>query len=170
MLAAGRVMAMSLAALGATPALAFDMPAGADPVYAELVGTCLGALGLETSFDPEGWVGHDTGDADAVAWINSTRSFMTKDFPGVGSGNLSTTLETYPGYALGVCEADIAQPSRSIAVGDLSQSGIVGSIEGEGSNLSGSWRNADATLFIRATMSDNTGDFRLSVTSITKED
>jgi hypothetical protein len=163
-------MAVGLVALGAMPGFAFEMPANADPVYAELVDACLGALGLEANYDPESWIGHDTGDVEAVAWSNSERYFSTKDIPGVGGANLSTTFERYPGASLGKCVLSVEAPARPIAVADLSQAHLVGSIEGEGTNLSGTWRDDALMLFIRATMSGATGNFTLSVTRITKED
>jgi hypothetical protein len=162
---------LALAAVGAAvlaaPALAQDLPEGTDPVFAEAYRACLAAIDGGGFLDQShGWTGHDSGDPDAVAWDNWSRSFATKDVEGVGGLNLSTTVEKYPGYELGSCTVTIDEPTAEIDGPALKRApGFTGTLQGDGGAWSGAWRNEAATLFILSSYSE-ASYFRFAMTKI----
>ena len=164
----GPWLAAGFLAILATPALALDLPAGTDAVFAEAFTTCLAAIDNDAVLDESlGWTGHDSGDPAAVGWDNWTRAFATKDIDGVGGLNLSVIVEKYPGYELGNCTVGIDQPGAEIDGPNLKHApGFTGTLQGDGGAWSGAWRNDAATLFIRSHYTEGEY-FRFSMTKIT---
>lgn len=156
-----------IVAVLATPALAQDLPPEADPIFVEAYNACLdGAAG---GLPPEeaGWTSHDTGNVDAQAWDNYTASFATKDIEGVGGLNLSASVTKFPGYQLGTCTIRITEPQAEIDGPDIKHTpGFTGTLQGDGGDWSGAWRNDEATLFIRSVYSE-ARVFLLQVTTVT---
>ena len=161
-------LAAGALAVLAGPALALDLPEGTDPVFAEAFNACLDGASGGVPPEERGWQTHMSGDPDAQAWDNWTGSFATNDIDGVGGMNLSATIEDYPGYELGTCVVTIDEPKRDIAAPALkSAPGFTGTLQGDAADWSGTWRNDDATLFVRAGMSSNAERFRLSIVQFT---
>jgi hypothetical protein len=150
----------------AGPALAFDLPTGTDPVFAQAYYACLsGAAGGLPQGD--GWISHDTGDVEAQAWNNWTGAFATNDLE-IGAMSLSATVEHFPGYIYGECSLRLNKPERQIAAPDLEHvAGIIGAVERSGEDWSGLWHDEAGTMFVRSLMSSNAEQFRLSITTIT---
>ena len=160
--------AVSLA-LAAAPALAQDLPANADPVFVEAYSACIGAIDNGGFLDEFfGWIGHDSGDPDAIAYETYSHGFATKELDGVGGLNLSATVEKYPGYELGTCVVRMEEPQAEIDGPDLKHTpGFTGTLQGDAGSWSGAWRNDEASLFIRAGYSE-AEYFTVSMTKITQ--
>jgi hypothetical protein len=150
----------------AGPALAFDLPVDADPVFAEAFNSCRAAIDGGGFLDESlGWTSHDSGDPYALASDLWSHGFATKDVEGVGGLNLSATVEQYPGYDLGFCSVGIDQPQREIDAPALKKLGIPGTLQGDAADWWGLWRDPDGTLFVRAMFGSDPGTFRLSMTT-----
>lgn len=163
-----RMLAAGSLAVLAGPALALDLPADTDPVFAAAYDACLASIAGGVPSEAEGWVTHDTGNSDAQAWSNWTQSFATNDVEGVGGLNLSALVEIFPGYVLSICGVSIDNPARKIAAPALYAAGFQGTVETVGSGWSGLWRDADGTLFVNALMSESANRFELSMTGLSK--
>jgi hypothetical protein len=163
----GRALLAGVMAVLASPALALDLPADTDPIFAEAYTTCLAAIDAGGFLDQSyGWTGHDSGDPDAVAWTVWQRSYSTKDFPGVGGANLSVMVEDYTSRVVGSCSFSIDAPQRDIAPPVLSAAGFLDRVQGQGADWSGLWQNPEGTLFLRGVMSSNAERFLLSVMTL----
>ena len=164
---AAALAAGALAVL-ASPALALDLPANTDPVFADAFTSCLSAIDNGGVLDEAlGWTGHDSGDAAALAWDNFTQGFATKEIDGVGGLDLTVSVEKYPGYQLGTCTVRINEPAAEIDGPALKHApGFTGTLQGDGGAWSGAWRNDEATFFVRAAYGE-AAYFRLAMTKIT---
>lgn len=163
----GRALLAGAMAVLASPALALDLPAATDPVFAEAYTTCLAAIDAGGFLDEAyGWTGHDSGDPDAVAWDIWQRSYATKEFPGVGGANLSVMVEDYTSRVIGTCSFIIEEPEREIDPPALRYAGFLDRMQGDAADWTGLWQNPEGTLFLRAVMSSNADRFLLSVTTV----
>lgn len=129
---AGQAIAAGALAMLAGPAMAVDLPAGTDPVFAEVFKACVAAIDGGGFLDESmGWISHESGDPDAVASDNWGHGFATKDVPGVGGLNLSATVELYPGYELGHCNVSTIDLMAEIVGPALKSNGFPGSLQGD---------------------------------------
>jgi hypothetical protein len=160
-------MAAVALAMLAGPAVAFELPEGTDPAFAEAFNSCRAAIAGGAMLDESlGWTSHDSGDPAALVSDHWSKGFATKDIDGVGSADLSVTVEQYPGYGLGLCSLAIDQPEREIDAPALRKAGVPGTLQGDGADWWGLWRDADGTMFVRASLSSDPGAFRLSMTTL----
>lgn len=163
----GRALLAGGMAVLASPALALELPADTDPVFAEAYTACLAAIDAGGFLDESyGWTGRQSGDPDAVAWTGWSRSFSTKELPGIGGLDMSVTVEDYPGYAVGDCAVGLLDPESDIAAPALEAAGFVGALEGGAGDWSGLWRDSAGTLFVRGLMSSTGERFTLSVMTV----
>ena len=163
----GRALLAGMMAVLASPALAFDLPAGTDPVFAEAYASCLAAIEAGGFLDQShGWTGHDSGDPDAVAWDIWQRSYATKEFPGVGGANLSVLVEDYTSRVVGTCSFSIDGPEREIEPPALRDAGLLDRLQGDAADWTGLWQNPEGTLVLRGVMSSTAERFVLSVTTL----
>lgn len=165
---AGAAGAAGALLLAAAPALARDLPPGTDPVVAIAFAGCEAALANDAALDESlGWTGHDAGP-DAMAFTHWTRGFATREIADAGGLDLTATVAHGTGYTVGTCDVALTEPGRPISAPDLDSAGLVGVVErgDDGGAWSGSWRDPDATLFVRAWVGTDGGAFHLTMLSI----
>jgi hypothetical protein len=145
-----------------------ELPDDVDPVFATAYNGCVSALnngGFIT--EDQGWISHDSGDPDAMLWDNFSHGFATKDMP-AGGLNLSASVATTPGYEIGECAVDLAEPQQPIIAPYLLTAGLLGKVETFEDGWSGSWRDKDAKFFVQARLSAEAGSFDFAMTRVVK--
>lgn len=161
------VTAAGALAMLAGPAMAFELPEGTDPAFAEAFNSCRAAIAGGATLDESlGWTSHDGGDPAALVSDHWSKGFATKQVESAGSADLSVTVEQYPGYDLGFCSVSIAKLEREIDAPALRKAGVPGTLQGDGADWWGLWRDADGTMFVRASLSSDPAAFQLSMTTV----
>ena len=161
----------------ASPATA-DAPAAAeapvpDPFLAEMYQTCRdGASGDKGTFQrlqTAGWNLSVDGDTQTPFY----QAFNgEKDFEGVGTVDLTFSLEVYPNLTEGYCSLSIATAARKIGIDDLSKvPGLKGTVRTTADGIASTWQDsaAEPTTFVQADQHLKDLYFLLDVTTLIKK-
>jgi hypothetical protein len=144
-----------------------------DPFLAEVLKTCRdGASGDKGTFQrlqDAGWGLTVDGDTQTPFY----QAFNgEKDFDGVGTVDITYSLEVYPSLTEGYCSLSIDTATRKIGVADLAKmADLKGELRKTDDGLSSNWQDnvADPQTFVQADFHDKTKYFLLDVTTLMKK-
>jgi hypothetical protein len=153
-----------------------DQPAEApvpDPFVAEALRTCRdgasGDKGTVQRLQDAGWNLSVDGDTQTPFYqaFNGER-----DFDGIGTVDITFSLEVYPGMTEGYCSLTIDTADRKIGIGDLAKmSDLKGEIRQTDDGIASNWQDtgAEPTTFIQADQHKRDLYFLLDVTTLMKK-